>query len=71
MKKTKAKEVSEIELVIGLVIGIIIAIIGSLISFRKGVEHRKRVAEAEIESAEKESQRLVSEAEKVAERKKA
>ncbi|MCX7774290.1 MAG: ribonuclease Y [Clostridia bacterium] len=57
-------------LIIGLVIGIIGAIVGSLISFRKGVEHRKRVAEAEFESAEKESQRIVSEAEKVAERRK-
>jgi len=70
MEKTKAKEVSEIEFAIGLVIGIIIAVIGSVISFRKGIEHRKRVAEAEIESAEKESQRLISEAEKIAERKK-
>lgn len=59
-----------VSLIIGLVIGLIIAGIGSLISFRKGIEHRKRVAEAEIESAEKESQRLVSEAEKVAERRK-
>ncbi len=57
-------------LIIGLVIGIIIAIVSSLISFRKGVEHRKRVAEAQFESAEKESQRLISEAEKVAERRK-
>jgi len=59
-----------ISIVIGLVIGLIVAFISSLISFRKGVEHRKRVAEAEFESAEKESQRIVSEAEKVAERRK-
>ena len=50
--------------------GLVIAVISSLIFFRKGVEHRKRVAESEFESAEKESQRIVSEAEKVAERKK-
>jgi ribonuclease Y len=74
MKQQKPKEVRKIidflSILIGFFIGIIIAVIGSLISFRKGVEHRKRVAEAEFESAEKESQRLVSEAEKVAERKK-
>lgn len=56
--------------VLGLIAGLIIAIISSLIFFRKGIEHRKRVAEAEFESAEKESQRIVSEAEKVAERRK-
>ena len=73
LKEQKPKEVSKIDavsIIVGLIIGIIIAVVGSLISFRKGVEHRKRVAEAEIESAEKESQRLVSEAEKIAERKK-
>lgn len=72
-KETKAEEVSVIELIsmiVGLVIGLIVAFVSSLIFFRRGVEHRKRVAEAEIGSAEKESQRLVSEAEKVAERKK-
>lgn len=74
METTKAKEVSKIpdflKILIGLVVGLIVALIGSLISFRKGVEHRKRVAEAEFESAEKESARIVSEAEKVAERRK-
>ena len=63
-------KIDAVSIIVGLIIGIIIAVVGSLISFRKGVEHRKRVAEAEIESAEKESQRLVSEAEKIAERKK-
>lgn len=65
------RKIDAISIIVGLIIGIITgAVIGSLIAFRKGVEHRKRVAEAEIESAEKESQRLVSEAEKVAERRK-
>lgn len=59
-----------LSLAAGLFVGIVIAVISSLISFRKGVEHRKRVAEAEIDSAEKESQRIISEAEKIAERKK-
>ena len=42
LEKTKAKEVREIEFVYGLIVGVIIAIIGSLISFRKGVEHKTR-----------------------------
>ena len=55
--------------IIGLIAGLVVAVISSLIFFRKGVEYRKRVAESEFESAEKESHRIVSEAEKVAERK--
>ena len=38
--------------------------------FRKGIEHRKKTAEAEIGSAEEEGKRIVSEAQKIAERKK-
>lgn len=75
-EKTKAEQevssitIDAVSILIGLGLGLIVALISSLISFRKGVEHRKRVAEAEIESAEKESQRIISEAEKIAERKK-
>lgn len=65
-----SKIIEYLYLAAGLFVGIVIAVISSLISFRKGVEHRKRVAEAEIDSAEKESQRIISEAEKIAERKK-
>lgn len=57
-------------IVIGLVIGIAIAVIASIISFRKGVEHRKRIAEAKMGSAEQESLRIVAEGEKLAEAKK-
>jgi len=68
------KEVSSIHdyfyIALGFIAGLVVAVISSLIFFRKGVEHRKRVAESEFESAEKESQRIISEAEKVAERKK-
>ena len=67
------KEVREIDyfmLFLGLGAGLVIAVISSLIMFRKGIEHRKKVAEAEIGSAEMEGQRIVSEAEKIAERKK-
>lgn len=63
-----------IELIIGLAIGIVIAVIASFIVYnialRKGEERRKRVAEAEIGSAEQEAKRLVSEALKVGEAKK-
>ena len=65
-----SKIIDYFSLAAGLIVGIVIAVISSLIFFRKGVEHRKRVAEAEIDSAEKERQRIVSEAEKIAERKK-
>jgi len=74
LRKQIVKEVSSIldffSIVLGLIAGLVVAVISSLIFFRKGVEHRKRVAESEFESAEKESQRIISEAEKVAERKK-
>lgn len=67
-----------IDLVLGLGIGLIIAVIASLISFKisskkafdKGVEHRKKIAEAEIGSAEQEKERIMTEALKLAEAKK-
>ncbi|GAE88037.1 hydrolase [Acetivibrio straminisolvens JCM 21531] len=55
---------------IGIVIAIIASIIASVISYRKGIEFRKRKAEAEIGSAEQEAERIVSEAQKIAEAKK-
>ncbi len=58
------------ELVLGLAIGLVIAIVASFIAFRKGIEHRKRIAEAEIGSAEQEKARILIEAEKAAENKK-
>ena len=54
----------------GLIIGLIIAVIASFIMFRKGIEHRKKIAEAEIGSAEQEAKRILSEAQKSAEAKK-
>jgi ribonuclease Y len=57
-------------LVAGLIIGLIIAVIASFISFGRGVEARKRKAEAEIGSAEQEAKRILSEAQKAAEGKK-
>lgn len=55
---------------IGIVIAVIASIIASGISFKKGIEFRKKKAEAEIGSAEEEAKRIISEAEKVAEAKK-
>lgn len=59
-----------IDILIGLLIGIVIAIIASLIMFRVGINHRRKIAEAEIGSAEQESKRILSEAQKIAESKK-
>ncbi|NLK68688.1 MAG: ribonuclease Y [Clostridiaceae bacterium] len=64
------KEINHVYILLGLGVGIIIAVVSSVIMFRKGIEHRKKIAEAEIGSAEQEGQRIVSEAEKIAERKK-
>ncbi len=57
-------------LISGLIIGLVIAVIASKIAFRKGIEHRKKLAEAEIGSAEQEAGKLLSEAQKLAESKK-
>ena len=57
-------------LLIGLAIGLVITATTSFIMFRVGVNHRKKVAEAEIGSAEQEAKRLVGEAQKLAESKK-
>lgn len=46
---------------------LIIAGIGCYISFNKGIDHRKKIAEAQIGSAEQEAQRIVDEARKTAE----
>lgn len=59
-----------ISLILGFLIGIVFAVIASIISFRRGIEWRKKKAEADIGSAEQESKRIVSEAQKVAEGKK-
>ncbi len=73
----KDEEVRDIEylfLAVGLVVGA--AVVWFVLmrkvkaSYNKGYEDRKQKAEAEFESAEKESQRIVGEAEKVGERRK-
>lgn len=56
--------------IVGLVIGLIIAVFASFIAFKKGIEHRRKVAEEAIGSAEEEAKRIVKEAERQAEGKK-
>jgi len=55
---------------IAAVVAVVLAIISGAICFRLGVSHRKRVAEAQIGSAEAEAKRIVDEAVKTAENKK-
>ncbi len=60
--------VAVVLIIAAFIIGIVAAgIIASKIAFDKGVEHRKKDAEAQIESAEKEAERIVSEAREKAE----
>ncbi len=58
------------EIAIAAVVAVVLAIISGAICFRLGVSHRKRVAEAQIGSAEAEAKRIVDEAVKTAENKK-
>lgn len=58
------------DLIIGVSIGTVIAVSASFIMFRVGVNHRRKIAEAEIGSAEQEKIRIISEAQKAAESKK-
>ena len=55
---------------VGLIIAIIAIPVGAIAAFLLGVAYRKRVAEAEIASAEEEAKRIVSDAVKTAESKK-
>ncbi len=59
-------------IVIGIaaVCAVIIATIVGFVSFRKGVDYRRKIAEAEIGSAEEEAKRIVDEAYKAAQSKK-
>lgn len=59
-----------IGLAIGLIIGGLIAVFTSSKMFRRGIEYRKKQAEAEIGSAEQEKVRIISEAQKIGESKK-
>jgi len=56
--------------IITVVALLVVCVITAVISFRFGISHRKRVAEAEIGSAEEEAKRIIEEAKKQAENKK-
>ncbi len=53
---------------IGIILGV--GVIASVLAFRMGISYRKKIAEAEIGSAEEEAKRINSEAQKLAESKK-
>ncbi len=55
---------------IAAVVAIVLAVISGFVSFRLGISYRKKIAEAEIGSAETEAKRIVEEATKTAESKK-
>ena len=55
---------------IAAVVAVVLAIASGLISFRLGISYRKKIAEAEIGSAEAEAKKIVDEALKTAENKK-
>ena len=51
-----------------LIIPIVTLVIGIVLAFPAGIQYRKRVAEAELGSAEEEAKRVLSDAIKTAER---
>ncbi len=59
-----------VHIAIAAVVAVVLAVISGAICFRLGISHRKRIAEAQIGSAEAEAKRLVDEAIKTAENKK-
>ncbi len=59
-----------VHIAIAAVVAVVLAVISGTICFRLGISHRKKIAEAQIGSAEAEAKRLVEEAVKAAESKK-
>ena len=59
-----------VHIAIAAVVAVVLAVISGTICFRLGISHRKKIAEAQIGSAEAEAKRLVEEAVKTAESKK-
>ena len=59
-----------VHIAIAAVVAVVLAAISGAICFRLGISHRKKIAEAQIGSAEEEAKRLVDEAVKTAENKK-
>ena len=59
-----------VHIAIAAVVAVVLAVISGTICFRLGISHRKKIAEAQIGSAEAEAKRLIDEAVKTAESKK-
>ncbi len=57
-------------LLIGAGAGLLLAIIAAFVAFRLGISYRKKIAEAQIGSAEEKAQRIIADAQKAAEGKK-
>lgn len=55
---------------VGVIIGVVCALVFGFIGVLMGIQYRKKVAEAEIGSAEQEAKRIIEEGSKVAEQKK-
>ena len=60
----------EIQIWLAILLTVVVAIVTGVVCFLTGVSHRKKIAEAEIGSAEAEAKRIVEEAVKEAEAKK-
>ena len=55
---------------VGVIIGVVCALVFGFLGVLKGIQYRKKFAEAEIGSAEQEAKRIIEEGSKVAEQKK-
>ena len=55
---------------VGVIIGVVCALVFGFLGVLMGIQYRKKVAEAEIGSAEQEAKRIIEEGSKVAEQKK-
>jgi len=58
------------QIFIRLAIGLVLAVIAAAVAFKLGISHRKKIAEAEIGSAEEQAKRIIADAQKAAEGKK-
>ena len=63
-------ELTSSDILVCVIVGIIALVVGLIIAFPVGVAYRRRVAEAEIGSAEEEARRIVNESIKTAESRK-
>lgn len=71
LKDTYFKEVEAISGIwIASAVGLCLVIIASIFAFRLGISYRKKIAEAEIGSAEEQAKHIIEEAKKTAEAKK-